>query len=172
MDVSTPVGIALALAVVLLMELAAYAGHKWVMHGPLWSLHESHHRPRTGAFERNDWFAVLGVIASCGLIFMGTQLLLGTAFTWIGVGVTIYGIIYFLFHDVLVHRRIAHNITPWSRYLRRIVQAHRLHHVTASREGSVSFGFIYAPPVQELVGQLRGLREAGIGRSHPRAITR
>lgn len=172
MDVSLPAGIAVALLTVGLMEAVAWATHKWVMHGPLWSLHESHHRARRGAFERNDWFAVMGVAISCVLIFMGTQLMLGTVFTWLGIGFTVYGIIYFLFHDVLVHRRIAHNITPWSRYLRRIVQAHRLHHVTMSREGSVSFGFIYAPPVTELVGELRELRARGHGVSHPRAITR
>jgi beta-carotene 3-hydroxylase len=172
MDVPLTVGVLLAILTVVFMEGVAWATHKWVMHGPLWILHESHHRPRTGSFERNDWFAVFGILISCALIFMGTQLLWGTAFTWLGIGFTLYGIIYFLFHDVLVHRRISHNVTPWSRYLRRIVQAHRLHHVTMSREGSVSFGFIYTPPVKQLVDELRDLRAAGTGRSHPRAITR
>lgn len=172
MDVSTPVGILVALATVLAMEGGAYASHRWIMHGFMWTWHESHHRPRDGAFERNDWFAVIGALVSCGFIFAGTQLLLGTVFTWIGIGIVVYGVFYFLFHDVLVHRRVPHKVVPGSRYLRRISQAHRLHHVTASRDGSVSFGFLWAPPIAALVAQLRAHREAGRGRSHARAITR
>ena len=38
--------------------------------------------------------------------------------------------------------------------MKRIVQAHRLHHVVETREGNVSFGFIYAPPVRELLAEL------------------
>ena len=33
------------------MELVAYLTHRFLMHGPLWFLHESHHRPREGWFE-------------------------------------------------------------------------------------------------------------------------
>ena len=172
MDVSTSTGILIALGLVLLMEWAAWATHKYVMHGPLWVLHQSHHRPRRGWFELNDLFAVAGVTVSCALIFMGTQLMLGSIFTWIGVGITVYGIIYFLFHDVYVHRRVEHGYTPGSRYLRRIAQAHRLHHVTASRDGAVSFGFLYAPPIKALIDELRRYRDAGVGRSHERALTR
>ncbi|MDT7933009.1 MAG: sterol desaturase family protein [Sphingomonadaceae bacterium] len=172
MDVSTAQGVLIALATIVAMEGGAYASHRWIMHGPMWFWHESHHRPRDGAFEKNDWFAVVGALISIAFIFMGTQLKLGSAWTWLGVGVVGYGIVYFLFHDVLVHRRVPHSIVPGSKYLRRIVQAHRLHHVTASREGSVSFGFIYAPPIPQLVAQLRAHREAGRGASHRSAITR
>ncbi len=40
-------------------------------------------------------------------------------------------------------------------YLKRLIQAHRLHHAVRSREGAVSFGFLYAPPVKKLKEQLR-----------------
>ena len=72
-----------------------------------------------------------------------------------------YGLIYFLFHDVIVHQRVPHRVVPRSTYFKRIVQAHRLHHVTESREGSVSFGFLYAPPPARLAQQL-GRRKEGL----------
>ena len=40
------------------MEFVAWSTHKYVMHGFLWRLHESHHRKREGAFELNDLFWV------------------------------------------------------------------------------------------------------------------
>ena len=161
MDVTPLQGLGTALATIALMEAFAYAAHRWIMHGPMWVWHASHHRERHGLFERNDLFAVVFALVSCALIFAGTQLALGAVFTWIGAGVVAYGMIYFLFHDVLVHRRVAHGVVPRSRYLRRIVQAHRLHHAVGTREGTVSFGFLYAPPIPRLVAAMRqspGLR--------------
>ncbi len=163
MDVTVLQGLGLALAIVAVMEAFAYAAHRWIMHGPMWFWHASHHRERDGWFERNDRFALVFGLASCVPIFMGTQLHLGSAWTWIGVGIIVYGMIYFLFHDVLVHRRIAHHIVPRSRYLRRIVQAHRLHHAVGTKDGTVSFGFLYAPPIPVLVAAMKhapGLRAA------------
>lgn len=126
------------------MEAVAWATHKYVMHGFLWCWHESHHREREGLFEKNDLFALVFAIPSIVLIYVGT---LGTnygrlEFFWAGLGVATYGLIYFLFHDVLVHRRINHRYVPRSRYLRRIVHAHRLHHVITTKEDGVSFGFL------------------------------
>ncbi len=161
MDITPIQGLGLALLTVAAMEAFAYAAHRWLMHGPMWFWHASHHASRTGHFERNDRFALVFGLASCLPIFMGTQLRLGTAWTWGGVGIIVYGMIYFLFHDVLVHRRVAHHIVPRSRYLRRIVQAHRLHHAVGTRDGTVSFGFLYAPPIPVLVATMKhapGLR--------------
>ena len=41
-----------------LMEGVTWLTHKYVMHGFLWNLHEDHHRPRPGIFEKNDAFFV------------------------------------------------------------------------------------------------------------------
>jgi hypothetical protein len=38
--------------------------------------------------------------------------------------------------------------------MKRIVQAHRLHHVVETKHGTVSFGFIWAPPIRQLKAQL------------------
>ena len=142
------------LATVALMEAFAYAMHRWVMHGWLWVLHESHHRPHPGWLERNDWFAVIFALPSMLLIFMGTQLGRDSAYGWVGGGIAVYGMIYFGFHDIIVHRRLKHGWRPTGAYMRRIVQAHRLHHAAETRDGTVSFGFLYAPPVRALKAKL------------------
>ena len=46
--------LSLFLVTVALMEGFAYVMHRWVMHGPGWFLHESHHRARHGNWELND----------------------------------------------------------------------------------------------------------------------
>ncbi len=143
----------IALAVVAAMEIVAIVAHRWVMHGFLWSLHKSHHEPRTGFFEKNDWFAVMGAVPSIILLLIGTSQHLPVV-TAIGAGITAYGAIYFGFHDVLVHRRLRHGWNPQWRYLKRIVQAHRLHHVVESQHGTVSYGFLWAPPIRVLKAQL------------------
>lgn len=137
------------------MELFAYAMHRWVMHGPGWFLHASHHRPRTGPFEWNDLYAVIFAVPSITLIWLGVQEGWGAVTTAVGAGIAGYGAIYFGFHDWIVHRRLPHRIIPRSEYFKRIVQAHRLHHAVESKHGTVSFGFLWAPPVEQLKAQLR-----------------
>lgn len=137
------------------MEVFANAMHRWVMHGPGWLLHASHHRPRTGRFEWNDLYAVIFAVPSIVLIYGGVQAGWGNLATAVGAGIAAYGAIYFGFHDVIVHRRLTHRFIPRSAYFKRIVQAHRLHHAVESRLGAVSFGFLVAPPVDRLKAKLR-----------------
>lgn len=135
--------LALFVATFVAMEGVAYLLHRYVMHGPLWVLHESHHRPRSGRFELNDLFGVLFALPSMALIYAGTHgqpLLLA-----VGLGMTAYGAAYWGFHDVLVHRRVRHSLVPRSAYLKRIVRAHHVHHRTHAKHGATSFGFLYAP---------------------------
>ncbi len=127
---------------VLAMEGVAWAVHRFVMHGWGWAWHESHHRPRTGAFEKNDLFAV---------VFAGLAILLFTLgrygwppLWWIGLGMTLYGLLYALAHDALVHRRIPGLPVPKRGYLLRLFEAHHLHHAVHSKAGAVSFGFLIA----------------------------
>lgn len=149
-------GFLLFAATVALMEVFAYVVHRWVMHGRLgWVLHASHHSHREGRFELNDLYGVIFAIPSIVLLYGGVQSDWGAWAMWVGAGIAAYGAIYFGFHDVVVHRRIAHRIVPRSSYFRRIVQAHRIHHAVESREGTVSFGFLYAPPVDALKAQLQ-----------------
>ncbi len=142
-------------ATVAAMEVFAYVMHRWVMHGPGWFLHASHHRARTGPFEWNDLYAAIFAVPSIVMLWLGVQGGWGDWATAVGAGIAAYGAIYFGFHDWIVHRRLPHRIIPKSAYFKRIVQAHRLHHVVESKHGTVSFGFLWAPPVEELKAQLR-----------------
>ncbi|MFP5395327.1 MAG: sterol desaturase family protein [Alphaproteobacteria bacterium] len=148
------------IATVAAMELFAYVMHRWVMHGPGWFLHASHHRARTGPFEWNDLYAAIFAVPSIVMLWLGVQGGWGDWATAVGAGIAAYGAIYFGFHDWIVHRRLPHRIVPKSAYFKRIVQAHRLHHVVESKHGTVSFGFLWAPPVETLKAQLRASGEA------------
>jgi beta-carotene 3-hydroxylase len=148
-------GITLFLATIVAMEGFAYAAHRWVMHGPGWFLHKSHHRPRTGAFELNDLYAVIFAVPSIVLLLGGVQLGWWPGFAWIGAGIAAYGAIYFGFHDVIVHQRLAHRYVARSPYMKRIVQAHRLHHAIESKHGAVSFGFLWAARAETLKAKLQ-----------------
>jgi beta-carotene 3-hydroxylase len=124
-------------------EGLAHVMHRHVMHGPGWLLHRSHHRPRHGRLEWNDVFHLIFAVPSIGLIYVGWWFE-----PWllpIGTGMAVYGVANWAFHDVLVHRRLPHFWLPRGGYLRRLVQAHHIHHATRERLGAESFGFFYAP---------------------------
>src|SRR3954471_12008497 len=146
--------IAVCIATIVAMEGFAYVMHRWVMHGPGWFLHASHHRPRLGRFEANDLYALIFALPSILLLYGGVNLGWGGWAIGVGAGIAGYGAIYFGFHDVIVHKRIAHRHVARSRYMKRIVQAHLLHHAVATKEGAVSFGFLGAPPAARLAEEL------------------
>lgn len=148
------IGVLLFAGTILFMEGFAYAMHRWVMHGPGWFLHASHHRPRTGNWEWNDLYVAIFAVPSIVLLLGGVQLGWWPGWAWIGAGIAGYGAIYFGFHDVIVHRRIGHRYVPRSPYMKRIVQAHRLHHAVEAKHGTVSFGFLYAPKPEALKAEL------------------
>jgi beta-carotene 3-hydroxylase len=145
------INIAVFVGTVVAMEGVAYLMHRYLMHGPLWFLHESHHVRDKGRFELNDLFGVFFAIPSIILIYLGTHGHSGLLA--VGLGMTAYGAIYFGFHDVIVHRRLPHRLRPRGRYLQRIIKAHQIHHATRGKHGAVSFGFVYAPPIHKLTGR-------------------
>lgn len=153
-DIPWYMGILLFIATIAAMEVVAILGHRHVMHGWGWFLHKSHHSARHGWFEWNDLYGLLGAAVAIALFWLGVQEQWGSFYVWLAAGITAYGAIYFGFHDIIVHRRIRTGYVPRSAYMKRIVQAHRLHHVVESRDGTVSFGFIWAPPIDELKRQL------------------
>ena len=155
-------GFALFLLTVILMEGFAYVMHRWVMHGFGWFLHESHHRLRTGLFELNDLYGVIFAVPSIFLFAYGIAWGHGANYAWVGGGIMAYGAIYFGFHDMIVHRRVAIRYIPKSTYMKRIIQAHRLHHVIETKAGTVSFGFIIAPRVEVLKAELAARGMAGV----------
>ena len=154
--------LALFLLTVAMMEGFAYVMHRWVMHGPGWFLHASHHRARAGRWEANDFYFVIFALPSIILLLGGVQWGWGHWATAVGAGIAAYGAIYLGFHDILVHQRIPHRYVPRGHYMKRIMQAHRLHHVVETRLGNVSFGFLVAPPAERLKAQLAQRHDAGL----------
>lgn len=147
--------IAIFLATFIAMEGVAWWTHKYVMHGFLWCLHKSHHEPRKGMFELNDLFGLFFALISMGLIWWGWE---GPKWAIaVGLGLAAYGLVYFLAHDILVHRRLAIRLNPRKGYLRRLYQAHRMHHAVDGKDGCVSFGFILAPSPEHLKAELKKL---------------
>ena len=155
-------GFALFVATIVAMEGVAYAAHRWVMHGPGWVLHASHHRPRLGMWEANDLYALIFAVPSILLFWWGIGLGQGALYAWAGGGIAAYGAIYFGFHDVIVHKRIGHRYIPRSDYMKRIIQAHRLHHVVETKAGTVSFGFLWAPKPEALKAELKRRGNEGV----------
>lgn len=159
---SWPATLALFVLTVIGMEGFAYAAHRWVMHGPGWFLHASHHRPRAGAWELNDFYAAIFAIPSIVLLLGGVRLGWWPGCTPIGAGIAAYGAIYFGFHDVIVHRRLPTRYLPRSAYMKRIIQAHRLHHAVETKDGTVSFGFLVAPRPEALKTALKQRGREGV----------
>lgn len=140
----------LALATFVAMEGAAWAMHKYVLHGPLWRLHRSHHEPHPGPWEQND-LVVLFYAALSAWACMAGGLWLG-----IGVGIALYGTVYFLLHDVLIHRRLRWLGKPIGAYLRAMDIAHKTHHATRGRDGAREFGMLWvAAPYWRLARRAR-----------------
>lgn len=139
------VNVALVLGTFLFMEGVAWFTHKYIMHGFLWSWHRDHHNHHNGFFEINDLFAVVFSLTAIGLFLAGVVVPEYGFLTWIGAGVTLYGLFYFIFHDVIVHRRVKMKVDTSGRYMQRIMRAHYIHHKVHTREGAEAFGFLYAP---------------------------
>ncbi|WP_034917969.1 sterol desaturase family protein [Erwinia sp. 9145] len=143
----------IVLVTIIGMEIIAALAHKYLMHGWGWGWHRSHHEPRHGALEVNDLYAAVFAVLAIALIWFGTE---GVwPLQWIGAGMTAYGALYFMVHDGLVHQRWPFRYIPRRGYLKRLYMAHRLHHAVRGKEGCVSFGFLYAPPVAKLQKTLR-----------------
>lgn len=126
------------------MEWAAWALHKYVMHGFLWVLHEDHHvENKTRKWQYNDFFAFFFAVPSFLLILFGTYWL---SFTYaaVGYGILAYGIVYFTVHEVIIHRRLKFmKATNW--YTKALVVAHTHHHLVETKEGAYNFGMLIVP---------------------------
>lgn len=125
------------------MEAFSWWIHKYIMHGPLWNIHKTHHQHTHGFFELNDLFTLIFGGLAIVLIMLGVG-----SFDyrfWMGCGISAYGMAYFVLHDVLIHKRLQWLGRPKSKYLKAISKAHRDHHKSKECEGAVSFGLLIVP---------------------------
>lgn len=129
----------------LFWEFVAWFTHKYVMHGVLWTWHQSHHTVHDHALEKNDWFAVVFSIPSIALIYYSTIATYNPYLLSVGIGIFCYGLFYMVFHDIIVHQRIKWRPKNRSSYLNRMIHAHYVHHAKHTKEDCEAFGFLIAP---------------------------
>jgi beta-carotene 3-hydroxylase len=115
------------------MEAVTYAVHRFVMHGPLERLHLSHHRNAAAEFaekspEPNDVFPLAFSAVVIAGFWIGFNI---DGLGWLlplFVGVTVYGIVYTVVHDGVIHGRVRWMKRSDSRIATSLAVAHRAHH--------------------------------------------
>ena len=138
---------AVAIPVAMSMEWWARWMHDRAWHGPLWSLHRSHHKP-SGPVELNDVFPVLHAPFAAALMIQRAayagEFWSEVAFG-VGLGATLFGLAYVVVHDGFVHGRLPVAFLGRIPALVRIREAHALHH----RHGREPYGlFLGATEVE------------------------
>ncbi len=129
----------------ILMEGATWLIHKYVMHGFLWGLHRDHHdHSNTGPLERNDYFFVIFATPAIALMYVGSLHHFDYRF-FIGLGISLYGMAYFLVHDIFIHQRISFLKNTENPYLLAIRRAHKQHHKHVGKHDGECFGFLWVP---------------------------
>ena len=124
------------------MEFAAWATHKYLMHGPLWFLHEDHHVITGKPLQKNDSFALIFAIPSASGFIFGSIYQNDILF-FSGLGILLYGIAYLFVHDIFIHRRIKIFTKPKNSYLRAVLYEHRKHHANEQKENGEFFGMLF-----------------------------
>ena len=122
------------------MEFVAWSNHKFVMHGFLWKWHKDHHvndhkkmsKPEDiykPGFEMNDLFFLVYAVPAIILLIIGF-ILTNPVFIAVGIGISAYGLTYFIIHDVMIHRRLnlPFLFNPRNKYLKGVIKAHLAHH--------------------------------------------
>lgn len=134
--------IAIVLFTFILMEGITWLTHRYVMHGFLWYLHKDHHQPEPGFFEKNDAFFLIFAIPSWLCIMLGLQNGNYIAAA-VGFGIALYGIAYFIVHEVIIHQRFKWFTRSNNIYIKAIRRAHKMHHKHLGKEEGESFGMLW-----------------------------
>ncbi len=111
------------------------------MHGLLWSLHKDHHVvDKNKKFQKNDFFFLIFAIPSIILIYIGYEY---NNISWLfGVGIALYGLAYFIVHEIIIHQRLPFFKKSNNSYIKSIRMAHKVHHKTLGKHGASSFGML------------------------------
>lgn len=127
---------------ILLMEFVAIFSHKYIMHGPGWIFHKSHHiNKNKHKFELNDYYFLFFSSPSI-LCFVFGFIKWNPILISIGFGILCYGLIYILLHDLMVHKRFGFKLKFTNSYLAKVKKSHLKHHACRNKDGATNFGFI------------------------------
>ena len=100
----------------LFMEFVAWFAHKYIMHGVLWFLHKDHHQvDKNKKFQKNDYFFLIFAIPSIICLAVGAESY--NYLFFIGLGILLYGLAYFMIHEVIIHRRLPPPSKTKSKYI-------------------------------------------------------
>lgn len=138
--------IAIVVVTFCLMEGVTWLTHKYIMHGLFWNLHEDHHNKSPHFFEKNDYFFVIFACISIFLFSIGS-FIEGYGFLfYVGIGITLYGVAYFMVHDVFIHQRFKWFTRTNNVYFRALRKAHKVHHKHLNKQEGECFGMLFVPP--------------------------
>jgi beta-carotene 3-hydroxylase len=129
-----------------LMEIAAYVLHRFLFHGLLWKVHQTHHRPdhHHGPLEWNDLFSLGFAAASMGLMWAGHEAPVESVAFPVGLGIALYGLAYFVLHDLYAHKRFW-PIQLKNEAARTVKTAHQRHHQSVEKHGQEPYGLFLFP---------------------------
>ena len=126
------------------MEVISYLIHRFIFHGVLWKIHKTHHTPDHGLFEANDLFSVFFAAISIAMMYYGMSDPMGSAVFAMGLGIALYGVLYFIIHDLFAHKRFV-PFKSDSKIMRLIRRAHRNHHQSIDKPGQEPYGLFLFP---------------------------
>ena len=89
--------------VVIAMEPITTFSHRFIMHNVGWAWHKDHHNRKGTYLEKNDYFPIVFSVLAIALFFIGID---NVFIREIATGLTIYGFIYFVVHEIVIHSRI------------------------------------------------------------------
>ena len=127
------------------MEITAWFTHKYIMHGLMWYFHRDHHdHSNVGIFEKNDSFFLIFAVPSWLCMMFGAMQGFNYKF-YIGIGILVYGIAYFIVHEVIIHQRLKWFSKSNNWYVKGLIRAHKIHHKQIGKYESENFGMLIVP---------------------------
>lgn len=126
------------------MEVISYLVHRFVFHSMLWGIHKTHHVSTHGMFEANDLFSLFFAGVSILMMYAGMGQPLQSIFFAVGLGIALYGILYFIIHDLFAHKRFV-PFKSDNKLMRLIRRAHQRHHQSVDRPGQEPYGLFLFP---------------------------
>lgn len=139
------------------MEAVTYLVHRFVMHGLLRSLHLSHHRNAAAAYaskspEPNDIFPLAFSFVVIVGLWIGFNVSGAAWLLPLLIGVTLYGIVYTVVHDGVIHGRIRWMKKMHTTWSAQLAVAHREHH----RSNSEPYGMLFPALTMQRQTQVNG----------------
>lgn len=138
-----------------LMEFVAWWSRKYVMHGLLWKWHADDHRKditdklpqrtENKHFEKNDLFFIVFALPAIILLITGV-LITSSYLIYIGIGISLYGLCYFIIHDIIIHQRISiFKNASHIFFIKPMIKAHLAHHKPKNKKDFDNYGLLIFP---------------------------